>query len=91
MYCAVPLLHCRYARTIGWLEPAYVIQHCYELCHAVLMVCCAVPLLLCRYALTIGWLEPSYVIQRFLDAQRIQSLTGYLERLHAGVRLGDRA
>jgi hypothetical protein len=41
----------------------------------------------CRYALTIGWLEPSYVIQRFLDAQRIHSLTGYLERLHEGVRL----
>ena len=40
----------------------------------------------CRYALTIGWLEPSYVIQRFLDAQRIHSLTGYLERLHEGVR-----
>jgi hypothetical protein len=39
----------------------------------------------CRYASTIGHLEPGYVIQRYLDVQRIHSLAGYLERLHARV------
>eukprot|EP00775_Hariotina_reticulata_P008195 gene8195-8386_t len=36
-----------------------------------------------QYLETIGHLEPSYVIRRFLDAQRINSLTRYLEHLHA--------
>eukprot|EP00879_Flechtneria_rotunda_P007092 GHRR01007444.1.p1 GENE.GHRR01007444.1~~GHRR01007444.1.p1 ORF type:complete len:921 (+),score=350.13 GHRR01007444.1:614-3376(+) len=36
-----------------------------------------------QYLETIGHLEPSYVIRRFLDAQRIHSLTRYLEELHA--------
>ncbi|XP_024520888.1 vacuolar protein-sorting-associated protein 11 homolog [Selaginella moellendorffii] len=35
-----------------------------------------------QYIKTIGQLEPSYVIQKFLDAQLIQNLTLYLERLH---------
>eukprot|EP00878_Enallax_costatus_P016671 GHUV01017491.1.p1 GENE.GHUV01017491.1~~GHUV01017491.1.p1 ORF type:complete len:607 (+),score=167.44 GHUV01017491.1:135-1823(+) len=35
-----------------------------------------------QYLETIGYLEPSYVIRRFLDAQRIHSLTRYLEELH---------
>ncbi|KAF8414230.1 hypothetical protein HHK36_002230 [Tetracentron sinense] len=35
-----------------------------------------------QYIHTIGHLEPSYVIQKFLDAQRIYSLTNYLEKLH---------
>jgi hypothetical protein len=30
----------------------------------------------------LGQVEPSYVIRRFLDAQRINNLTLYLERLH---------
>ncbi|KAL4429983.1 hypothetical protein ABPG77_004353, partial [Micractinium sp. CCAP 211/92] len=36
-----------------------------------------------QYAATVGHLEPSYVIQRYLDVQRIHSLTDYLERLHS--------
>jgi len=44
-----------------------------------------VRVILRRYAATVGHLEPSYVIQRYLDVQRIHSLTGYLERLHAQV------
>ncbi len=42
-----------------------------------------------QYGETIGQLEPSYVIRRFLDAQRIHSLTSYLEQLHhrVGVNL----
>ncbi|GBG75387.1 hypothetical protein CBR_g20017 [Chara braunii] len=36
-----------------------------------------------QYIRTIGYLEPSYVIQKFLDAQRINNLTLYLERLHS--------
>eukprot|EP00963_Diacronema_lutheri_P004147 scaffold316_cov352-Pavlova_lutheri.AAC.11 len=35
-----------------------------------------------QYIETIGLLEPSYVIRKFLDAQRINSLTMYLEKLH---------
>eukprot|EP00756_Hemistasia_phaeocysticola_P036682 Hpha_TRINITY_DN16655_c0_g5::TRINITY_DN16655_c0_g5_i1::g.179854::m.179854/K20179/VPS11, PEP5; vacuolar protein sorting-associated protein 11 len=35
-----------------------------------------------QYIHTIGSLEPSYVIQQFLDAQQIQELTRYLEKLH---------
>ncbi len=35
-----------------------------------------------QYLETISFLEPSYVIRRFLDAQRIHSLTCYLEQLH---------
>eukprot|EP00887_Chlorella_sp_A99_P001223 scaffold14.g1223.t1 len=43
-----------------------------------------------QYAATIGCLEPSYVIQRFLDVQRLASLTGYLEALHSkGAATGD--
>jgi len=36
-----------------------------------------------QYCHTIGYLEPSYVIRRFLDAQRINNLTSYLEQLHS--------
>lgn len=35
-----------------------------------------------QYLCTIGNLEPSYVIRKYLDAQRIQQLTLYLEALH---------
>jgi vacuolar protein sorting-associated protein 11 len=35
-----------------------------------------------QYILTIGNLEPSYVIRKFLDAQRINNLTLYLQELH---------
>ena len=35
-----------------------------------------------RYVETIGFLEPSYVIRRFLDAQRTNNLTTYLQHLH---------
>ncbi|ONK75987.1 uncharacterized protein A4U43_C03F22650 [Asparagus officinalis] len=35
-----------------------------------------------QYIHTIGYLEPSYVIQKFLDTQRIDNLTNYLEELH---------
>ena len=35
-----------------------------------------------HYCMTIGSLEPSYVIRKYLDSQRIQSLTSYLELLH---------
>lgn len=35
-----------------------------------------------QYIKTIGHLEPSYVIRKYLDAQRIQQLTLYLEQLH---------
>ncbi|KAJ5070611.1 vacuolar protein sorting-associated protein [Anaeramoeba ignava] len=35
-----------------------------------------------QYLHTIGKLEPSYVIMRFLEAQRIQNLTKYLQVLH---------
>ncbi|KAJ3107659.1 Vacuolar protein sorting-associated protein 11 [Phlyctochytrium planicorne] len=35
-----------------------------------------------QYMHTIGSLEPSYVIRKFLDAQRIHNLTGYLQGLH---------
>ena len=34
-----------------------------------------------KYTQTIGYLEPSYVIHKLLDAQRIESLTLYLEQL----------
>ena len=35
-----------------------------------------------QYIKTIGFLEPSYVIRKFLDSQRIQNLTDYLQALH---------
>ena len=35
-----------------------------------------------QYMETIGYVEPSYVIRKFLDAQRIQNLTRYLQALH---------
>ena len=35
-----------------------------------------------NYIRTIGHLEPSYIIRKFLDAQRIYSLTSYLQALH---------
>jgi hypothetical protein len=35
-----------------------------------------------QYEKTIGTLEPSYVIRKFLDAQKIHSLTAYLQALH---------
>lgn len=35
-----------------------------------------------QYLNTIGFLEPSYVIRKFLDAQRLKSLTTYLQELH---------
>lgn len=35
-----------------------------------------------QFVKTIGHLEPSYVIRKFLDAQRIEHLTRYLEQLH---------
>eukprot|EP00698_Gefionella_okellyi_P004226 TRINITY_DN13925_c0_g1_i1.p1 TRINITY_DN13925_c0_g1~~TRINITY_DN13925_c0_g1_i1.p1 ORF type:complete len:890 (+),score=210.52 TRINITY_DN13925_c0_g1_i1:33-2702(+) len=35
-----------------------------------------------KYIMTIGRLEPSYVIRKFLDAQRINNLTSYLQALH---------
>jgi hypothetical protein len=35
-----------------------------------------------QYIKTIGKLEPSYVIRKFLDSQRIQNLTDYLQALH---------
>jgi len=34
-----------------------------------------------KYIDTIGYLNPSYVIQKFLDVQRLESLTAYLEAL----------
>ncbi|KAJ3447573.1 vacuolar protein sorting-associated protein 11 [Anaeramoeba flamelloides] len=36
-----------------------------------------------QYTQTIGTLEPSYIIRKFLDAQRIENLTLYLEELHS--------
>eukprot|EP01065_Artemidia_motanka_P053281 TRINITY_DN9856_c1_g1_i1.p1 TRINITY_DN9856_c1_g1~~TRINITY_DN9856_c1_g1_i1.p1 ORF type:complete len:1037 (+),score=412.62 TRINITY_DN9856_c1_g1_i1:73-3111(+) len=43
-----------------------------------------------QYIRTIGSLEPSYVIRKFLDAQRIQELTVYLEALYKkGLANGD--
>lgn len=35
-----------------------------------------------QYCHTIGFVQPSYVIRRFLDTQRINNLTIYLEKLH---------
>jgi len=35
-----------------------------------------------QFIRTIGQLEPSYVITKFLDAQRINNLTMYLQKLH---------
>lgn len=40
-----------------------------------------------QYLATISFLEPSYVIRKFLDAQRINNLTLYLEALHDEVRM----
>jgi hypothetical protein len=34
-----------------------------------------------KYKSTIGYLNPSYVIQKFLDVQRLDNLTDYLEEL----------
>ena len=34
-----------------------------------------------KYKNTIGHLNPSYVIQKFLDVQRLDNLTDYLEEL----------
>jgi hypothetical protein len=39
-----------------------------------------------QYEKTIGTLEPSYVIRKFLDAQKIHSLTAYLQALHRCVK-----
>ncbi|KAJ1909252.1 Vacuolar protein sorting-associated protein 11 [Tieghemiomyces parasiticus] len=36
-----------------------------------------------QYLQTVGYVEPSYVIRKFLDAQRLNHLTSYLETLHA--------
>lgn len=36
-----------------------------------------------QFIKTIGVVSPSYVIRKFLDAQRLQFLTGYLQALHA--------
>ncbi|KAJ2778235.1 Vacuolar protein sorting-associated protein 11 [Coemansia javaensis] len=36
-----------------------------------------------QYMQTIGFVEPSYVIRKYLDAQRLGNLTGYLQELHA--------
>ena len=36
-----------------------------------------------KYKKTIGHLNPSYVIQKFLDVQRLEFLTDYLESLSA--------
>ena len=36
-----------------------------------------------QFVKTIGVVSPSYVIRKFLDAQRLQFLTGYLQALHA--------
>ncbi len=35
-----------------------------------------------QYIKTIGYLEPSHVIRQFLDSQRINNLTLYLQALH---------
>ncbi|ORX37189.1 hypothetical protein BD324DRAFT_430480 [Kockovaella imperatae] len=35
-----------------------------------------------QYTLTLGQLPPSYVVRKYLDAQRIQQLVAYLQRLH---------
>ncbi|KAJ1657403.1 Vacuolar protein sorting-associated protein 11 [Dispira simplex] len=35
-----------------------------------------------QYLYTVGYIEPSYVIRKFLDAQRLNHLTTYLETLH---------
>jgi hypothetical protein len=40
-----------------------------------------------QYEKTIGTLEPSYVIRKFLDAQKIHSLTAYLQALHRCVNV----
>lgn len=37
---------------------------------------------LSNYIKTIGYVEPSYVIRKFLDAQRLDNLTDYIESLH---------
>jgi hypothetical protein len=43
-----------------------------------------------QYSHTVGYLQSSYVIQRFLDTQRINNLTYYLEKLHeAGAATSD--
>lgn len=43
-----------------------------------------------QYIYTIRHLEPSYVIRRYLDTQRIQQLTLYLEELHEqGIAIAD--
>lgn len=43
-----------------------------------------------QYMCTLSYLEPSYVIRKYLDAQRIQQLTMYLEALHnKGIATAD--
>ncbi|KAL7410424.1 hypothetical protein BDY24DRAFT_436415 [Mrakia frigida] len=43
-----------------------------------------------QYVKTLGELQPSYVIRKFLDAQRINNLTTYLQELHsAGLANSD--
>ncbi|KAL1413091.1 Vacuolar protein sorting-associated protein 11 [Vanrija albida] len=36
-----------------------------------------------QFIKTLGFLQPSYVIRKFLDAQRIDNLTTYLQELHS--------
>ena len=40
-----------------------------------------------KYKATIGYLNPSYVIQKFLDVQRLENLTDYLEELSKQSRM----
>ena len=40
-----------------------------------------------KYKNTIGYLNPSYVIQKFLDVQRLENLTDYLETLSKQSRI----
>ncbi|KAJ2007260.1 Vacuolar protein sorting-associated protein 11 [Coemansia thaxteri] len=43
-----------------------------------------------QYIQTIGYVEPSYIIRKYLDAQRLVSLAGYLQELHsAGMATSD--
>ncbi|KAJ2146283.1 Vacuolar protein sorting-associated protein 11 [Coemansia sp. RSA 1807] len=43
-----------------------------------------------QYVQTIGVVEPSYIIRKYLDAQRLNNLTSYLQELHtAGMATSD--
>ncbi|KAJ2829374.1 Vacuolar protein sorting-associated protein 11 [Coemansia erecta] len=43
-----------------------------------------------QYIQTIGFVEPSYIIRKYLDAQRLNNLTSYLQELHtAGMATSD--